>query len=148
MASSSESRAHDPIGHCGEEDCRIIREERDELVKERDDYAEELAEAKSALASAEARRLEADWRPIETAPKDGTRVMVYGCEYRRHWFGVGYYFKGVPGDGEGWIASSFLTMPNNDSSGSFTPSHWKPLPAPPLLAAKEAAERPKGQEGE
>ena len=72
-----------------------------------------------------------NWQPISTAPKDGTRLMLYGCEFRRHWYGTGYYFKGVPGDGEGWIAHSFLTQPHNDSSGTFQPSHWMPLPEPP-----------------
>lgn len=72
-----------------------------------------------------------DWQPIETAPKDGTRLLLYACEYRRHWFGSGYYFKGVPGDGEGWIAHSFCTTPVNDSSGSFTPTHWMPMLQPP-----------------
>lgn len=74
------------------------------------------------------------WQAIETAPKDGSRVLLYSCEYKRHWFGSGYYFKGVPGDGEGWIAHSFLTVPNNDSSGTFEPSHWMPLPAPPAVS--------------
>ena len=71
------------------------------------------------------------WQPISSAPKDGTRIMVYACAHNRHWFGSGYYFKGVPGDGEGWIAHSFYTAPENDSSGSFQPTHWMPLPAPP-----------------
>jgi len=72
------------------------------------------------------------WQPIATGPIDGSHVMLYACSFRRHWFGTGYYFKGVPGDGEGWIASSFYTLPNNDSSGSFTPTHWMPLPPPPV----------------
>jgi hypothetical protein len=80
----------------------------------------------------ERRPTAAGWMPIATAPKDGSRVMVYACEFKRHWYGIGYYFKGVPGDGEGWIAHSFYTAPFNDSSGSITsPTHWMPLPEPP-----------------
>ncbi len=72
------------------------------------------------------------WQPIETAPKMRT-ILVYGCEASRRIWGRAYYFKGVPGDGEGWIASSFYTEPKDDMRGSFTPTHWMPLPAPPVV---------------
>ncbi len=74
------------------------------------------------------------WQPIETAPRDGRRVLVYGVQFRRRCFGVGYYFKGVPGDGEGWIAQMFYTEPTDDARGSMEPSHWMPLPPPPTEA--------------
>lgn len=67
------------------------------------------------------------WRAIDTAPKDGRVILVYGCEFKRHIFGRAYYFKGVPGDGEGWITSSFFTLPSDDMRGSFTPTHWMPM---------------------
>lgn len=71
-----------------------------------------------------------EWQPIDSAPKDRV-VLLYGCEYHRHVFGRGYWFHGVPGDGEGWITSSFYTSPEDDSRGIFTPTHWMPMPAPP-----------------
>lgn len=74
------------------------------------------------------------WQPIDTAPKDGTRVLVYASAHRRHWFGTGYYFKGVPGGSEGWIAHSFCTTPKDDCSGSFEPTHWMPMLTPPETA--------------
>lgn len=80
-----------------------------------------------AILAALSRAAAPQWRSIESAPKDGTRVLVYACAHKRHWFGTGYYFKGVPGDGEGWIAHSFYTTPKDDCSGSFEPTHWQPM---------------------
>lgn len=81
------------------------------------------------------------WQPMETAPKDGRVILLYGCEFRRHIIGRGYWFQGVPGDGEGWITSSFYTQPSDDMRGLFTPTMWMPmlpLPAvPPPAADKE-----------
>jgi hypothetical protein len=106
--------------------------------------AEFLVAAPRLLTAALGLIEQQQWQPIETAPKDGRQVLLYGCEHKRHWFGSGYYFKGVPGDGEGWIAHSFYTLPVNDSSGCFTPSHWRPLFEPPSLAGA----RPAATEGD
>ena len=73
------------------------------------------------------------WQPIATAPKEHKRVlMLYGCEFGRHILGRGYWFKGVPGDDEGWVTSGFYTSPEDDMRGTFTPTHWMPLPRPPV----------------
>ena len=71
------------------------------------------------------------WQPIDTAPKDGTVLLLYAEAYHRIIWGRGWYFKGVPGDGEGWIAHSFYTQPKDDMIGAFEPTHWHPLPSPP-----------------
>ena len=87
------------------------------------------------------------WQPIETAPKDGTRIMVYGRGVDGavwdtkvpmpllhgiaywHYFetdryidaGDGLYKKVRTQDLAGWrIGYSW-----------FTPTHWMPLPEPP-----------------
>lgn len=73
-----------------------------------------------------------EWQPIESAPKDGTRILVYSCEWKRHLFGRAYWFQGVPGDGSGWIASVFLATPIDDSRGSMNPTHWMPMLIPPV----------------
>jgi hypothetical protein len=59
-----------------------------------------------------------EWLPIETAPKDGTCVLVVSCgrvvtasfsKYSEKWF-------------DGCL---------NDLDGTEQPTHWMPLPAPP-----------------
>jgi len=65
------------------------------------------------------------WQPIETAPKDGTEILAYyGQEGRgqililawdENWWG--------PGNGD-WVL--------NGEKDYATPTHWMPLPAPPI----------------
>lgn len=55
------------------------------------------------------------WRPISTAPKDGTVIFVPGGI--AHWYDGAWYSltgQGYPGRRVTW-----------------TPLHWMPLPAPP-----------------
>lgn len=66
---------------------------------------------------------EAKWRPIETAPKDGTPVLLF--------FPAGPHHGGAI---EGWWFSS----PKEIDDGWETiigtigePTHWRPLPDPP-----------------
>lgn len=73
------------------------------------------------------------WRPIETAPMDGRRVLLYREHDRRQtvgWWGGNVY--------AGWIiggrSPEFMTAPN--------PTHWMPLPEPPKtpVGATEAGD--------
>jgi hypothetical protein len=60
------------------------------------------------------------WQPIETAPKDGTEILVWR---------------------KGWLYPHNALWQEFDEGGSFEnpftddfmdpPSHWMPLPAPP-----------------
>ena len=74
-----------------------------------------------------------NWQPIETAPKDGTEILVYThCDtieitawYQMHVAdyedtGNGLFRKVHKLCHEGW--------------NSNTPTHWMPLPAPPSSA--------------
>lgn len=58
-----------------------------------------------------------EWQPIETAPKDGTYVLLWAAQESECPM-VGYF--GV----RRW------ELAHNDTE-PFTPSHWMPLPEPP-----------------
>lgn len=62
------------------------------------------------------------WQPIETAPKDGTTVLVCDrlgdCSVASYWARKPTYWDGNWGDGE------YETRP----------SHWMPLPAAPEVS--------------
>lgn len=61
-----------------------------------------------------------DWQPIGTAPKDGTEVLIYQAGQT---FGYDY---AIGKQGEyGWV--------NRNSASCYnTPTHWMPLPSPPV----------------
>lgn len=59
-----------------------------------------------------------EWQPIETAPKDGTRVLVVEeGEYHVAWF--------VDAPGAGWVHAA------DDYNIVMEPTHWQPLPPYP-----------------
>lgn len=61
-----------------------------------------------------------EWQPIETAPKDGTRVLLF----RRGWaesVSVGWW----GGLWETWNVAGGIT------SEFVHPTHWMPIPEPP-----------------
>lgn len=62
------------------------------------------------------------WQPIETAPKDGTKILL-GCPASRGYSGVVekcYWHKWDNGKGKWW---DWVTPDK--------PTHWMPLPTPP-----------------
>jgi hypothetical protein len=71
-----------------------------------------------------------EWQPIETAPKDGTRVLAFWPNIFGHgnatqtesWFG-----PRAADWGEACWQSAFEW-----DDGHNTPTHWMPLPAPPV----------------
>ena len=93
--------------------------ESDELVKQRDDFTQQLAEQR-----AEIERLKCQWQPIETAPRDGTYILL------------GWFLEGGGGGHpevafwhstkQLWCSSRLL-----NAEGYYSPTHWMPLPDPP-----------------
>lgn len=66
-----------------------------------------------------------EWRSIDTAPKDGTRILVWEHGERMD---VAHFDEGRWRRGPWWIG--------------FCPSHWMPLPAEPDdLTASEKEQR-------
>lgn len=61
------------------------------------------------------------WQPIETAPKDGSHVLVYerGRVFEAQWADT---FLGKRN--RGW-------MNYNEGTGEKSPTHWMPLPEAP-----------------
>ena len=76
------------------------------------------------------------WQPIETAPKDGTKILIYNGEVRiSYWHLQGYV--GSHGYRDGWYKDYiddsdrvFYDYPNR-SWPSEVPTHWMPLPEEP-----------------
>lgn len=75
-----------------------------------------------------------DWQPIETAPRDGTTVLLW---WRREELDVAYWACGVWrefGDGSrGWMGESFHASAPETWTRLLgeRPTHWMPLPTPP-----------------
>jgi hypothetical protein len=72
-----------------------------------------------------------DWQPIETAPKDGTAVLVFGERYSTP--------NGTPGIAVArWYEDGFPPQTWWGTAGNSLvvqcPSHWMPLPPPPDTA--------------
>jgi hypothetical protein len=59
-----------------------------------------------------------EWQPIETAPRDGTKILVSRKPepgFERHIVGIDMFKEGT-----WWLSRKCMQ-----------PSHWMPLPAPP-----------------
>jgi hypothetical protein len=73
-----------------------------------------------------------DWRPIESAPKDGTEIIAWGVMAGE----PGYTsdekaWTGIRWSKDGWVT----TKPQGRYFVGFHPTHWVPLPPPPQDSA-------------
>lgn len=69
------------------------------------------------------------WRPIASAPKDGTTIII-GRWSDIFGFVMGYaYWEGGDSKISGWISQGFCQTTGNLGLGA--PTHWQPLPVPP-----------------
>lgn len=93
----------------------------------------------------------AGWRPIGTAPKDGTRFIGLGpipsdggIEAREtcwRFYGEGSLAKAAFDRGEGPSGNWCWREPIHNWASSWSPTHWMPLPPPPAMtAAQDAAQ--------
>lgn len=68
-----------------------------------------------------------DWQPIETAPKDGTRVLLIGHRGAEadigNWSMHGRYDRSTKRYGICWGCAGIAYV---------NPTHWMPLPPPPV----------------
>jgi len=70
-----------------------------------------------------------DWQSIETAPRDGTRILGFGG-------GMGQIANVISyNERVGCWDTPYDTLDDRDEeeNGYIRPTHWMPLPAPPTL---------------
>ncbi|NBW20558.1 MAG: DUF551 domain-containing protein, partial [Caulobacteraceae bacterium] len=81
------------------------------------------------------------WQPIETAPRDGTRILIYSRSNNygssgkptfddfsvAHWGEITSKYSGWCGIVKGYTVSCREGLPYEHEN----PTHWMPLPEPP-----------------
>lgn len=60
---------------------------------------------------------DAQWRPIESAPRDGTRFLFWSGQHVA--FGL-------------YVNCKFFVAQGHPDNGIPDPTHWMPLPEPPM----------------
>ena len=81
----------------------------------------------ATIAEREA-EIEKEWLPIETAPKDGTWVLIFDGRYGLKVIELAR-----------WIGAPHSHWGNGNNY--WTPSHWRPLPAPPASRHSDGERR-------
>lgn len=86
------------------------------------------------------------WQPIKTAPKDGTRILLFWPSFDR-WIDVGWWKKnlrlveigeidGIPVSA-GYFSNSTEWDDYEMAKVGNEPTHWMPLPDPPGSSLSE-----------
>jgi len=83
------------------------------------DYGPDRETAKAAADEIERLRAAMQWRPIETAPRDGTEFIAYRPD-------AGVFTAGYDDEQDVWFASHGYEDITDD-----LPTRWMPLPLPP-----------------
>ena len=65
------------------------------------------------------------WQPIETAPKDGTYVILVDCDLVT----IGKWMNSDALRDEAWVG--FDSIQSLHKTCVMAPTHWMPLPSPP-----------------
>jgi hypothetical protein len=79
------------------------------------------------------------WRPIETAPRDGTVILLgnVGSEPRPAYYGLAPRSFGAGADKRfPWTFLDCTNGVNHCTDDELGPTHWMPLPAPPSADAR------------
>lgn len=70
------------------------------------------------------------WQPIETAPKDGTTILITREMEMFGWVRGYATYQTISGIGGGWVSHGFGVF---GELGLGNPTHWMPLPDPPAV---------------
>lgn len=77
------------------------------------------------------------WQPIETAPKDGTRILAFDPECGTEICYPKMFPRPVDGYSESWPRDKWEIFRDDKyapgHTWSFYPTHWMPLPPPPKV---------------
>lgn len=104
------------------------------------DRSAELTTAWMAGAESVRERAAEAWRPIESAPRDGSYILV--CNSHGSWIAKYQHFYPSGYRPSSPWASMMLNHDHIERPGRFDhPTHWRPLPAPPTDDAARAGER-------
>ena len=74
-----------------------------------------------------------DWQLIETAPKDGTHIVLFDSNVSQWAFG--HFMADVEWANKGKKPGEWMAQPSWFPLA--TPTHWQPLPAPPTAQATQ-----------
>ncbi len=73
---------------------------------------------------------ERQWRPIETAPKDGTEILLFGaCSINGQRYARGAHV--------GWRGPDDSCWDTRDPEAECDATHWQPLPEPPAALTRK-----------
>jgi hypothetical protein len=65
------------------------------------------------------------WKPIETAPKDGTKVLVWSKDYTWEGIGIAFWGRSNPLNRQAWLGG------HCGVDHISQPTHWMSLPKAP-----------------
>lgn len=85
------------------------------------------------------------WQDISTAPKDGTRVLVWSAAAQQAY--VAAWMTALEDrDDSTWIFARDLNFADPSRAIAFAvakPTHWMPLPKPPATNTSDSGSTPK-----
>lgn len=76
-----------------------------------------------------------EWQPIETAPRDGTDVLLFVPWKGKDVMAVGWWAQAIGGH---WCLAGGVEI-DTDIFDYADPTYWMPLPDPPIAPAAPAA---------
>ena len=107
---------------------RRLRHDIEHHVRIATEAIQEAEQLRTELAVSREREARMQWQPIETAPTDGARILLCGKGGK---IADGYY-----GQPDGFANPKQFVWPYIHAN----PTHWMPLPTPPIAALAEGAQ--------